>query len=317
MTPLLVELLEKFGSTITENGWYDMSKKNFKGENFMFKRARILAVIFSAFVLLVGGSMFTINAASNDQVKKGSKQTTTYYVKSDEAFAKLYKQLLQQWDNKNEVNKVPSKNKHNYHGKHHGKWNHQNGKDNVVDEPKKEPEVEKKPEVENKPQVEEPKQPVQKPQPTEPVVPEQPTQPVPENNNNSNGSQQGELNAFEWQVFELTNKERVNNGLQPLQVDYELSRVAHEKSRDMATNYYFSHDSPVYGSPFDMMRSYGITYRTAGENIAKGQRTPAEVVQAWMNSPGHRANILNPNFTHIGLGYVEQGNHWTQQFIGK
>ena len=85
----------------------------------------------------------------------------------------------------------------------------------------------------------------------------------------------------------------------------------------MQVNNYFDHNSPTYGSPFDMMRSYGIDYRTAGENIAMGQRTPQEVVNAWMNSPGHRANILNGDFTHIGVGYVEQGNYWTQQFIGK
>src|SRR5699024_2132648 len=128
---------------------------------------------------------------------------------------------------------------------------------------------------------------------------------------------QEQLNAFEREMFELTNNERVNNGLEALQIDYEVSKVAREKSRDMAVNGYFDHNSPVYGSPFDMMRTYGITYRTAGENIAMGQRTPNEVVQAWMNSPGHRANILNPNFTHIGVGYVENGHYWTQQFIGK
>ncbi|SPT92496.1 YkwD protein [Bacillus subtilis] len=80
---------------------------------------------------------------------------------------------------------------------------------------------------------------------------------------------------------------------------------------------YFDHQSPTYGSPFDMMKSFGISYKTAGENIAKGQKTPEEVVKAWMNSEGHRKNILNPNFTHIGVGYVESGSIWTQQFIGK
>ena len=85
----------------------------------------------------------------------------------------------------------------------------------------------------------------------------------------------------------------------------------------MLDNQYFSHDSPTYGSPFDMMRAYGIDYRTAGENIAKGQNSPEEVVNAWMNSQGHRENILSSDFTHIGIGYVEQGNIWTQQFIGK
>lgn len=134
---------------------------------------------------------------------------------------------------------------------------------------------------------------------------------------NQNQGQMEELNQFEQQVVELTNNERAKAGLAPLQADWELSRVAREKSRDMATSSYFDHNSPTYGSPFDMMRAYGINYRTAGENIAKGQRTPQEVVNAWMNSPGHRENIMNGNFTHIGVGYVESGNHWTQMFIGK
>ncbi|SES90175.1 uncharacterized protein, YkwD family [Salinibacillus kushneri] len=130
-------------------------------------------------------------------------------------------------------------------------------------------------------------------------------------------SQESNLSQFEQEVVDLTNQEREKQGLAPLKIDKELSKVAREKSRDMAENNYFSHNSPNYGSPFNMMKSYGITYRTAGENIAKGQRTPEEVVNGWMNSEGHRANILNENFTHIGVGYVEQGNHWTQQFIGK
>ncbi|WP_047980776.1 CAP domain-containing protein [Ornithinibacillus contaminans] len=134
---------------------------------------------------------------------------------------------------------------------------------------------------------------------------------------NNSQSQQSALSQFEQKVVELTNQERQKNGLAPLQMDTELSKVAKEKSRDMAANNYFDHNSPNYGSPFDMMKSFGITYRTAGENIAKGQSTPEQVVNAWMNSAGHRANILNGNFTHIGVGYVEQGNYWTQQFIGK
>lgn len=135
--------------------------------------------------------------------------------------------------------------------------------------------------------------------------------------NEQNQSQSQQLNEFEQQVVELTNQERQAQGLEPLKVDTELSKVAREKSRDMAENNYFSHNSPNYGSPFDMMKQYGISYQTAGENIAKGQRTPEQVVNGWMNSEGHRENIMNPDFTHIGVGYVEQGNHWTQQFIGK
>jgi uncharacterized YkwD family protein len=100
-------------------------------------------------------------------------------------------------------------------------------------------------------------------------------------------------------------------------MDWELQRVARTKACDMAQKGYFSHTSPTYGSPFDMMKQFGISYRTAGENIAQGQRTPQEVMQSWMNSSGHRANILKSDFTHIGVGYCEQGNQWVQMFIGK
>jgi len=85
----------------------------------------------------------------------------------------------------------------------------------------------------------------------------------------------------------------------------------------MQQKHYFSHTSPTYGSPFDMMRDFGVTYKSAGENIAQGQQTPQEVVQAWMNSEGHRKNILSKDFTHIGVGYEQTGKHWTQMFIGK
>ncbi|MFJ5963620.1 CAP domain-containing protein [Bacillus sp. NPDC093026] len=125
------------------------------------------------------------------------------------------------------------------------------------------------------------------------------------------------LNAFEKEVVDLTNKERAKQGLKALTVDSKLSKSARAKSQDMKDKNYFSHTSPTYGSPFDQMKTFGITYKTAGENIAQGQRSPQEVVTAWMNSEGHRANILNKNYTHIGVGYVKDGNYWTQQFIGK
>lgn len=125
------------------------------------------------------------------------------------------------------------------------------------------------------------------------------------------------LSANEQKVLDLTNQERAKNGLQALKVDVTLSKMAHEKSRDMSVNGYFSHTSPTYGSPFDMMKKFGITYSYAGENIAMGQKTPEEVVNAWMNSEGHRKNILDPNYKFIGVGYVSQGNYWTQDFIGK
>src|SRR5690625_1038719 len=125
------------------------------------------------------------------------------------------------------------------------------------------------------------------------------------------------ISEFEQQVVDLTNAERQKQGLAPLQIDKTLSKVARVKSQDMAGNSYFSHQSPTYGSPFDMMQQFGVSYRAAGENIAKGQQSPEQVVNAWMNSEGHRANILNANFTHIGVGHVSNGNYWTQQFIGK
>ena len=107
------------------------------------------------------------------------------------------------------------------------------------------------------------------------------------------------------------------NGLPALTADTKLNSVAQAKSTDMHKNNYFSHTSPTYGSPFDMMRDQGVSYKSAGENIAQGQRTPQEVVQAWMNSEGHRRNILNSNYNHIGVGFDPNGYHWTQMFIEK
>ena len=123
--------------------------------------------------------------------------------------------------------------------------------------------------------------------------------------------------AIEAEVVRLVNVERANAGLPALKTDWELARVAEHKSQDMKDKNYFSHTSPTYGSPFNMMKNYGITYKSAGENIAQGQKTAAEVVNAWMNSEGHRANILSKNFTHIGVGYVSEGHYWTQMFIQK
>ncbi|MFJ7736580.1 CAP domain-containing protein [Lysinibacillus sp. NPDC097287] len=135
--------------------------------------------------------------------------------------------------------------------------------------------------------------------------------------NNNSSTNVSDVNAFEQEVVKLTNAERTKAGLAPLQTDTKLMAAAREKSQDMQSKNYFSHTSPTFGSPFDRLKALGISYKAAGENIAKGQRTPQEVVKAWMNSPGHRANILNANFTHIGVGYVKTGNHWTQQFIKK
>lgn len=126
-----------------------------------------------------------------------------------------------------------------------------------------------------------------------------------------------EVSSYESEVIRLVNEIRKKNGLKELQTDWQLSRVARYKSQDMKNNSYFSHTSPTYGSPFDMMKKFGISYKSAGENIAKGQKTPQAVVNAWMNSSGHRENILKSSYTHIGVGYVASGNYWTQLFISK
>ena len=120
---------------------------------------------------------------------------------------------------------------------------------------------------------------------------------------------------YEQEVIRLVNEIRKENGLKALTYDWELARVARYKSQDMKDNKYFSHTSPVYGSPFQMIKNFGISFRSAAENIAKGYSTPQAVVNGWMNSSGHRANILNAGYTKIGVGYVAGGNYWTQMFI--
>ena len=122
--------------------------------------------------------------------------------------------------------------------------------------------------------------------------------------------------SYEAEVIRLINQIRQENGLRPLTANWELSRVARYKSQDMLDRGYFAHNSPTYGSPGRMIRAFGLSYRTAGENIAKGYTTPQAVVNGWMNSSGHRANILNASYTQIGVGYVPKGNHWTQMFLG-
>lgn len=159
-------------------------------------------------------------------------------------------------------------------------------------------------------------QPEQKPDVT--PVPTPPTNPVPEVKPDPTPDQ-GQVSAsqIEQAVLTLTNAERQKAGLKPLQMDDKLMKSARAKSADMASKNYFSHTSPTYGSPFDQMKANGITYRAAAENIAMGQRSAEEVVKGWMESPGHRQNILTPGFTHIGIGYDARGNYWTQQFIQK
>ncbi|SFM33200.1 CAP domain-containing protein [Salibacterium qingdaonense] len=128
-----------------------------------------------------------------------------------------------------------------------------------------------------------------------------------------------EPGEFEREVLTLVNEERTKRELEPLKMHNRLSGLADVKSQDMAENDYFSHTSPTYGSPFDMLKAFDFTYRAAGENIAAGQRSPEQVVEGWMNSEGHRANILHKDFTHMGVGYVEGSGpyqtYWTQLFM--
>lgn len=125
------------------------------------------------------------------------------------------------------------------------------------------------------------------------------------------------VQSYEAEVIRLVNVERSKKGLQTLKSNWEISRVARYKSQDMINKKYFSHTSPTYGSPFRMMESFGIRFSAAGENIAYGQKTPAEVMRGWMNSPGHRANILSPSYTTMGCGVAKSSTgvyYWTQLF---
>lgn len=137
--------------------------------------------------------------------------------------------------------------------------------------------------------------------------------------NTSSSTETSNMNSDEKEVFDLINKQRTNNGLAALKNDSEVQRVTRIKAQDMVDNNYFSHTSPTYGSPFDMLKSFKISYKTAGENIA-GNSSNSSAVTAWMNSSGHKANILNSNFNYTGIGVVSSpkyGKMYVQLFIGK
>jgi len=152
--------------------------------------------------------------------------------------------------------------------------------------------------------------------PTANNIQSKPAQPSPDSAAKIAAENKGS-SEFVEAVIRLTNNERQKNGLPALKAYPELNNVANVKAQDMNEKGYFSHTSPTYGSPFDMMRDFGITYQAAGENIAQGQQSPEEVVNAWMNSEGHRANILDNKFTHIGVGFEETGHEWVQMFVKK
>lgn len=141
-------------------------------------------------------------------------------------------------------------------------------------------------------------------------------------NINSGNSESVEPSSSEQanQVLKLVNVERSKQGLKALTLSKELTSIANTKAKDMAVNRYFDHRSPTYGSPFEMLQQFGVSYKTAGENIAAGQKTAEQVMNSWMNSSGHKANILSKSFTELGVGYYNGGSYgtyWVQLFIGK
>lgn len=284
--------LETNGAIVTKKWCYDeLSEKNNKGAMNMFQhKFKLIASVFAIIFVLTSFTV-TSDASSFGGSKPEKREYHSHHMNGDEAFKEIerfFYDCLKEWNVK-----LPQK----------------------ETTPKKETPTQKEEANEQEITNEEPKH--------DPITDVQYGEEMQQQNEQAKVEQTDKeetadfLLAFEREVVALTNEQRVKNGLAPLQADQSLSKVARDKSLDMQMNNYFDHNSPVYGSPFDMMRSYGIQYTSAGENIAKGQRTPEEVVNAWMNSPGHRANILNSDYTHIGVGYVEQGNYWTQQFIRK
>jgi len=156
------------------------------------------------------------------------------------------------------------------------------------------------------------------------MIPVQSTKPITSNSKTSipdvPGAAANSLTNEETQMLNLINQERSKNGLKPLKANSEIAKIARLKSKDIADNNYFSHTSPTYGSPFEMLKKYGISYLYAGENLAKNSNVQA-AHQALMNSAGHRKNILSNNFTEVGIGIISSGDGsmkvYTQMFIGR
>lgn len=139
------------------------------------------------------------------------------------------------------------------------------------------------------------------------------------NQNTGQNTQSSSLTADEKQVFNLINQQRTNNGLQALKINDEVQRVARIKAQDMVDSNYFSHNSPNYGSPFDMLKNFKISYKSAAENIAANSSN-SNAVTSWMNSSGHKANILNGKYNYTGIGVVSSskyGKIFVQMFIEK
>lgn len=145
-----------------------------------------------------------------------------------------------------------------------------------------------------------------------------PSEPAFETSSKKISSQTSQNNSsYAEQVAGLVNKERKANGLSPLSVNSSAKTAAQVRAKEIEKS--FSHTRPDGSSFSTALKEQGVSYRRSGENIAWGQKTPKQVMEGWMNSPGHRANILNPNFTAIGIGHYKSAsgkNYWTQLFIG-
>ncbi len=158
------------------------------------------------------------------------------------------------------------------------------------------------------------------------IVPQKPSLPapaptVPATNDDKPAQTQDYSNSLtsdEQKMLELVNAERKKAGVMPLKPDMTLTKISREKSKDMIDKGYFSHTSPTFGSPFDVLKANGVAYGYAGENLA-GASTVERAHKNLMASPGHRANILNPNYDYVGIGIVDGGPYgkmYTQTFVG-
>lgn len=127
---------------------------------------------------------------------------------------------------------------------------------------------------------------------------------------------EGEVHPYVLRIVELVNEERAKAGLNPVTLDMAAATAAQVRAQEIVSS--FSHTRPNGSSFATALKEQGVSYRTAGENIAWGQRSPEAVMEGWMNSSGHRANILKESFTHIGVGYYQENgvNYWTQLFWG-
>ena len=124
-------------------------------------------------------------------------------------------------------------------------------------------------------------------------------------------------NSIAYDTIPLVNSQRINANVPTLEEDPELTRIAQIKAEDMVDNNYFDHVSPIFGEPWEMAIELGYPTNQVGENIASGYRTAEEVITAWMESPGHKENILRPSYTHIGVGYAEDEDgfpYWVHLF---